>query len=94
MIALTTFLPGNSSRTSIQAISVPSTPLASAAAAAIASDSFRAARACGEVTTSQKPPAPFSVDDHTSAAIGSATTTERKVRTKPSERAVPALSLR
>jgi hypothetical protein len=53
-----------------------------------------AASACGDETTSQKPSAPFFVDDQTSAAIGSATTIVRKVVTKPSERAVLALSLR
>jgi hypothetical protein len=41
----------------------------------------------------QKPDAPRARDDHTSAAIGSATTTVRNVVTKPSERAVPAPSL-
>src|SRR5262249_10689159 len=40
-----------------------------------------------------KPPLPFFAAAHVSAAIGRATTTRRKVATKPSERAAPALSL-
>jgi len=39
--------------------------------------SFRAATASGFETTPQNPAAPCFVDDQTSAAIGSATTTER-----------------
>ena len=59
-------------------------------------DSFRAATACGEETTSQNPDQPFPVDFQTTAAIGSTTTTSRNVVTKPTcrERAVEALSLR
>jgi len=60
----------------------------------MSSDSLSAARACSDVTTSQKASAPFRVDDHTSAAIGSATTIVRNVVMKPRERAVLALSPR
>src|SRR6478609_6196336 len=71
MTELTKFLPGKSSRTSIQAVTVPSTPFVIAASAAIASESFSAANAWSDVTTSQKPSLPSLVDDQTSAAIGS-----------------------
>src|SRR3954463_7893524 len=93
MIALTADLPRNSSRTSTHAMIVPMTALMSAASAATTSVSFSAATASGLEIASQKPPEPFLVDDHTSAAIGSAITTVMKVATKPSERAAPALSL-
>ena len=52
MTALTRFLPGKSSRTSIQAVTVPSTAFVSAARPAITSDSFSAAMASPDVTTS------------------------------------------
>jgi hypothetical protein len=55
--------------------------------------SFSAATASGEVTASQNPAQPSTREAQTSAAIGSATTTDRKSVTKPRERAVPALSL-
>ena len=45
---------------------VPSTPFVSAASAAMTSESFSAATASRDETTSQNPPAPFSVDDQTS----------------------------
>ena len=43
-------------------------------------------------TTSQNPSVADFVDSQTSAAIGNVTTTVRNIVTKPSERAVPALS--
>ena len=95
MTALSAVLPGNSSRTSTHAVTVPSTAFVSAAATEISSVSFSAETASADETVSQNPASPFPVDDQTSAAIGSATITDRKVVTKPRERAVPvALSLR
>ncbi len=72
---------------------VPSTAFRAAAIAATTSVSLSAAIASGFVTASQKPPRPFFAAAQVSAAIGSATTTSRKVVTKPRERAAPALSL-
>jgi hypothetical protein len=66
--------------------------LISATAIDAPSVSFSAAIDSGLVTTSQKPRAPAFVDSKTSAAIGSATIRERYVVTRPSERAVEALS--
>src|SRR6188472_528529 len=96
MIALTRDFPANESRTSTQAMIVPKTAVVSTARVALITDSFRAATACGEETTSQKPDQPLPVDFQTTAAIGSTTTTSRNVVTKPTcrERAVEALSLR
>ena len=74
---MTTDLPRKSSRTSTQAISVPKTALTSATIPAIASVSFSAATPSGLETASQKLRAPSFVDAQTSAAIGSATITER-----------------
>src|SRR5581483_12112349 len=93
MTALTSDLPRNRSRTSTQAISVPKTALTSATTAAITSVSFSAATPSALETAAQKPEAPSSLDAQTSAAIGSATISERKPVTKPSERADEALSL-
>src|SRR6185312_1507192 len=96
MIALTRDFPANESRTRTQAMIVPKTAVVSTASVAVITDSFRAATACGEETTSQNPDQPFPVDFQTTAAIGSTTTTSRNVVTKPTcrERAVEALSLR
>src|SRR5581483_8226066 len=91
--AFTSDLPRNRSRTSTHAISVPKTALTSATTAAITSVSFSAATPSGIETASQKPDAPSSRDAHTSAAIGSATISERKPVTKPRERADEAVSL-
>src|SRR5581483_1475182 len=91
--AFTSDLPRNRSRTSTHAINVPKTALTSATTAAITSVSFSAATPSGLETASQKPEAPSSRDAHTSAAIGSATISERKPVTKPRERADEALSL-
>ena len=54
--------------------------------------SFSAATASGAETTPQKPAAPRPVDAQTSAAIGSATISDRKAVTNPSESAVDARS--
>ena len=93
MIALTTFLPRKSSRTSTQAMIVPVTALIAATISAATRLSSSAETACESETTLQKLDAPFARDSQTTAAIGSTTTAERKAVTKPSERAVCALSL-
>src|SRR5215210_1151729 len=93
MIAFTSDLPRKSSRTSTQAVIVPRTALSSATAIEVQSVSFRAATASGLVTTSQNARAPPFVDSKTRAAIGRATISDRYVVTRPSERAVEALSL-
>src|SRR6476619_591973 len=92
MIAFTALLPRKSSRTSTHAVIVPSTAFVSAASADITSESFRAATAWGEEATVQNASKPLPAENQISAAIGSATTTERKVITKPLERAAPAPS--
>ena len=56
---------------------VPSTALSSATAIDVQSVSLSAATASGLETTSQKPRAPSFVDSKTSAAIGSATISDR-----------------
>ena len=96
MIALTTDLPANESRTRTQAMIVPNTAVVSTASVDISSVSFSAETACGDETTSQKPDQPFPVDRQTTAAIGSTTMMSRKLVTNPTcrERAVEALSLR
>src|SRR5262245_32110502 len=93
MIELTRRWPGKRSRTSTQAVIVPRTALISATTAAAPRLSFSASTAPGLVTTSQKLAAPSARDSHTSAAMGRMTTTDRNAVTKPSERAVCALSL-
>ena len=77
MTAFTSALPRNESRTSTQAVIVPRTALISATAIEVQSVSFSAATASGLETTSQKPRAPAFVDSKTSAAIGSATISDR-----------------
>ena len=73
----TTFLPGKSSRTSTQAISVPATALIAATATAAMSVTRSASSAIGFVTASQNPDQPSSVERTTSAAIGMRTRTVR-----------------
>ena len=73
-------------------MTVPITALISAATSEAPSVSFSAASASGLVIASQKPARRSLVDSQMSAAIGSATTTVRKLVTKPRERAVDALS--
>src|SRR4026209_2750989 len=97
MIALTRDFPANESRTSTQAMIVPKTAAPTPPRVPLIPDSFRAATACGEETTSQNPDQPSPVDLQTTAAMGSTTITSRKVVTKPAcrERAdVAALSPR
>src|SRR5882672_11093671 len=93
MIALTSVLPRKSSRTSTQAVIVPSTAFRSATTIDVPSVSFRAATASGLVTACQKPCDPALVDSQTSAAIGSTTINVRNVVTMPRDRAVSVLSL-
>src|SRR5690349_17533565 len=73
--ALMNRLPGNSSRTSTHAISVPNTTLISVTTSAESSVSFSAAIDCLLVTVSQKWAQPPSVDFDTTAASGSSTIT-------------------
>ncbi len=73
MTAFTSVLPRNESRTSTQAVIVPSTPLRRATPIDVQSVSLSAATASGLETTSQKLRAPAFVDSNTSAAIGSPT---------------------
>src|SRR6188474_1921914 len=96
MIALTTDLPANESRTRTHAMIVPNTAVVSTASVDMTSVSFRAETAWGDETTSQKPDQPLPVDRQTTAAIGSTTMISRNDVTKPTcrERAVEALSLR
>ena len=77
MTAFTSALPRNESRTSTQAVIVPRTALIRATAIDVPSVSFNAATASGLVTTSQNPCQPALVDSKMSAAIGSATISER-----------------
>src|SRR2546421_11333237 len=90
MTALTSPLPRKSSRTSTQAVIVPSTALTTETTTAAARLSSSAATASGAVATDQNWCSPFSREAQTRAAIGSTTTTDRNAVVKPSERAAPA----
>ncbi len=96
MIALTTDLPANESRTSTHAMIVPNTAVVSTASADIASVSLRAETASGDETTSQNPDQPRSAAFEATAAIGNTTMIRRNVVTRPTcrERAGETLSLR
>jgi hypothetical protein len=72
--ASTAPLPGNRSRTSTHAITVPATALTAAQSTAAPSVSFSAATASGLVTSCQKVSSPCDRELHTSAASGSRTT--------------------
>src|SRR5579884_3458018 len=85
--ASTSAEPRGRSRTSIQATSVPNTAFVTATSAATASVSSSADTASGCVIQYRNVDTPCARDDQTSAASGSATTIERKVVTKPRERA-------
>src|SRR6476661_171517 len=93
MTAFTNRFPRKSSRTSTQAVIVPSTALTRATRMAAPRLSFSAATASGDETTAQNSAMPFWRDAQMSAAIGSRTTTDRKAVVKPSERAAAAPSL-
>src|SRR6476646_5358426 len=86
-------LPRNSSRTSTHAVIVPTTALTAATSSAAPRLSFRAATACGSVTTVQNWCSPSCREAQMSAAIGNSTITDRYAVVKPSERAVVAPSL-
>ena len=75
MSAPTIRLPGNSSRTSTQAMAVPITTLITATIAETTTVTRSAASAPGAVTASQKPAQPFSNDVTVSAANGRSTMT-------------------
>ncbi len=70
MIALTAALPGNSSRTRIQAMIVPKTALIATTISEAIRVSSSERTACGEVTWSQKWLRPELSDSSTSAASG------------------------
>jgi hypothetical protein len=74
MSALTTRLPGNSSRTSTQAMTVPMTTLPAATARATAKVRRSAASAWGWVAASQNAPQPSRPERHTTAVRGRTTT--------------------
>jgi len=67
--------------------------LTSAATTAATRVSFSAATDSGDEIACQKPDQPSCFDSHASAASGRTTISSRNVDAKPSERAVPALSL-
>src|SRR5215217_1713255 len=89
MRALTTRLPGNWSRTSTQAISVPMTTLTVATISATAKVRRSAARAWGWVAASQKAPQPSRVERHTTAVRGRTTIRLRYRVTIPRSSASP-----
>jgi hypothetical protein len=72
--ALTTRLPGNSSRTSTQAMTVPMTTFPAATRRLTAKVRRSAARAWGWVAASQKAAQPSRVERHTTAVSGRTTT--------------------
>ena len=73
--ALTKRLPGNSSRTSTHATSVPATTLTSATISEIPTVSTSAARAAGAEIASHRPATPLSSERVATAASGSRTMT-------------------
>ena len=77
MTALTRLLPGNSSRTRIQARIVPKIALMTTTISEQITVSSRADFASGEVTWSQKSPSPPENASLTTAASGSSTITLR-----------------
>src|SRR4029453_16223738 len=83
MRALTTRLPGNSSRTSTQAMTVPITTLPAATTRATAKVRRSAARAWGRVAASQKAPQPSLPERHTTAVSGRTTIRLRDRVTAP-----------
>ena len=75
--ALTTLLPGNSSRTSTHAISVPKTALITTTITEAISVSFSAATSWSLLTDVQKLSSPLSIDLNSTAASGISATTLR-----------------
>src|SRR5215211_1584415 len=84
-------LPRKSSRTSTQAIAVPTIAFTSAAAADMISVSLRAETAWAPVAASQNELQPSWKASDVSAASGSRTMTESHSRTTPPPRAPPVL---
>src|SRR5215218_321938 len=84
MIALTARLPGNSSRTSTQAISVPAAALIAATTSETRRVNRSADTACRLDTDDQKASRPPSVERTTTAASGSTTITLSQTVTTPS----------
>src|SRR5215204_1724375 len=89
---LTMFLPGKSSRTSTQAISVPNTALMSTTISDAISVSFSAATACGLLTAVQKLSVPLSSDFTITAASGISATTLKYASATPRPRAAPGMA--
>src|SRR4029453_9496571 len=89
MRAPKTRLPGNSSRTSTQAIRVPTPTLTTTTTRATANVSRSAARACGVVAACQNGAAPSRDERHTTAASGSSTIKLRYRVTVPRSSAAP-----
>src|SRR3954453_6224260 len=87
--AFTAPLPRKSSRTSTQAISVPVTGLITTTISDVMNVSFRAASACGLVTTSKNSFTPPSSEVTATAASGSSTMMLRYVRATPRPSAAP-----
>src|SRR5262245_8247383 len=82
-------LPGNSSRTSTQAISVPATALITTTISEATTVSFSAATACSLVTAVQNASHPPSIDRATTAAIGISATMLRYTIAIPRPRTAP-----
>src|SRR5829696_6850265 len=89
MRALTTRLPGNSSRTSTQATTVPIPAFPAATASATAKVRRRAARAWGWVAAAQNAPQPSRPERQTTAVRGRTTTRLRYRVTVPRSSAAP-----
>src|SRR5215218_1431070 len=89
MSALTARLPGNSSRTSTQAISVPTTTLSATTSNANAKVRRSAASACGMVAARQKAPQPALPERQTTAVSGRTTIRLRYMATVPRSSAAP-----
>src|SRR6266511_5454093 len=89
MSALTTRLPGNSSRTSTQAMTVPTTTLIATTTSATAKVRRRAASACGVVAARQKAPQPSRLERQTTAVSGRTTIRLRYMVTVPRSSAAP-----
>src|SRR5215218_8834131 len=87
--ALTTRLPGNWSRTSTQAMTVPMTTLPAATTRATAKVRRSAARAWGWVAAAQNAPQPSRPERHTTAVSGSTTIRLRYRVTVPRSSAPP-----
>src|SRR5215213_9561861 len=85
--------PGNESRTSTQASTVPMTVLTTVTRAAATSVRVSADRASGAVTDAQKPEAPFSAELYTTAASGIRTSRLRYITAVPSPSAGARASL-